>query len=122
MKQRFFKQDGKWYADVANHTLEDNEMVMGADIALEIISEGHNEVTLDLSTEPLNNEPLLLFIMKEHDDNGAYYSIGGSLYMQHITEILTLFNGFVPELWICNVTHDVFGEHPNSIFVNGIYF
>lgn len=83
MKQRFFKQDGKWYADVANHTLEDNEMVGGADIALEIISEGHNEVTLDLSTEPLNNEPLLLFIMKEHD---------------------------------------VFGEHPNSIFVNGIYF
>ena len=48
MKQRFFKQDGKWYADVTNHTLEDNEMVGGADIALEIISEGHNEVTLDL--------------------------------------------------------------------------
>jgi len=45
MKQRFFKQDGKWYADVPNHML-----------------------------------------------------------------------------WLCNVTHDVFGEHPNSIFVNKIEF
>lgn len=97
-------------------------MILWADVALEMLAEGHNELTLDLSTELLNNEPLLSFVMKEHDNDGAYYSIGGSLYMQHITEILPLFNGSVPELWICNVTHDVFGEHPKTFFVNGIYF
>jgi len=121
MKLRFFKQEGKWYADVANRTLDDNEMVMGADIALELISEGHNEVTLDLSTKK-EDDPLLIFTMKSHDDDGAYYNIDGSLYKQHIAEILPWFAGYVPEIWICNVTHDVFGEHPETISVNGIYF
>ena len=42
-KVRFFKQDNKWYADIPNHTLEDNEMVMGADIALDYVSEGKED-------------------------------------------------------------------------------
>ena len=25
---RFFKQDSRWYADIPNHTLEENEMVL----------------------------------------------------------------------------------------------
>ena len=61
MKLRFFKQDNKWYADVPNHTLEENEMVSGADTALELISDGHNEITLDLTTEFEDNDPLLIF-------------------------------------------------------------
>ena len=121
MKQRFFKQEGKWYADVANRTLDENEMVMGADIALELISEGHNEVTLDLSTKK-EDDPLLIFTMKSHDDDGAYYVVNGLLYRQYIESILPLLCGRVPEIWICNVTHDVFGEHPETIYVNGIYF
>ena len=31
---RFFKENDKWYADVPDHTLEDNEMVFGSDILL----------------------------------------------------------------------------------------
>ena len=31
-KLRFFKQDKKWYADVPNHTLDENEMVMGKNL------------------------------------------------------------------------------------------
>lgn len=122
MKQRFFKQDGKWYADVANHTLEENEMVMGADLALDLISEGHNEVTLDLTTQTENDDPLISFTLKTHDNNGAYYVVNGPLYRQYIESILPLLGGRVPEIWICNVTHDVFGEHPETIYVNGIYF
>ena len=26
----------------------------------------------------------------------------------------------VPVLWICNVTHDVLGEHPEVIYINAI--
>ena len=37
MRQRFFKLNSRWYADVPNHTLEENEMVCGADTLLEEI-------------------------------------------------------------------------------------
>lgn len=50
MKQRFFKLNSRWYADVPGHTLEENEMVCEADSLLEEISKFLNspEVTLDL--------------------------------------------------------------------------
>ena len=48
---RFFKQDNKWYADIPNHTLEDNEMVMGADIALEYLAEERTELFFFFSDE-----------------------------------------------------------------------
>ena len=35
---KFFKKEDKWYADMPNHSLEENEMVMGSDIVLDIIS------------------------------------------------------------------------------------
>ena len=41
MKQRFFKLDSRWYADVPGHTLAENEMVCGADSLLEEISGEH---------------------------------------------------------------------------------
>ena len=48
---KFFKQDNRWYADIPNHTLEENEMVMGADIALDYLSDGKNEIILTLTDE-----------------------------------------------------------------------
>ena len=38
MKQRFFKLNSHWYADVPGHTLDENEMACGADSLLEEIS------------------------------------------------------------------------------------
>lgn len=97
---RFFKQDGRWYADVPGHSLEDNEMVFGADTALETLSEGGNEVTITVSDTP-DPKCIIHFKMKEHDDYGATY-----------TETDT-----GSEIWICNVTHDVFGEHPEDLYI-----
>lgn len=98
---RFFKQDNRWYADVPNHTLEENEMVLGADNALESLSQGKNVLWLTISTD---NEDaansLVSFRMKDHDNGGASYT----------TDI-----GDIREIWICNVTHDVLGEHPKNI-------
>ena len=48
---RFFKQDNKWYADIPYHTLEENEMVMGADIALEYLAEERTELFITLTDE-----------------------------------------------------------------------
>ena len=74
---RFFKiaegpQSG-WYADVPNHTLEENQMVSGSDLFLEAVDKlhgGRNEVNITVSD--------------------------------------------------CNVTHNVLGEHPRSIYIHNI--
>lgn len=114
---RFFKisegpQKG-WYADVPGHTLEENEMVSGSDVFLEEVNNilgRNNEVTLTLSD---NNEPeefLAKLVMKSHNQWGATYILSGPLAVQYDAV------GF--ELWICNVTHDVLGEHPRSIYIH----
>ena len=111
---KFFKQDDKWYADIPNHTLEENEMVMGADIALEYLAEGRTELFITLADEyPGWNVPFELK-RKDHDNEGAYYTVSGLLFMDFIEKLqnMSLWGRFEPEVWICNVTHDVFGDHP----------
>lgn len=107
---RFFRQDNKWYADIPNHTLEENEMVFGSDVMLEILASGRESVTLKLSDdfEDDYEKPIMALHRKEHDNDGAFYSV----------EVLTtLFTGVLSDIWICNVTHDVFGEHPENIYI-----
>ena len=114
---RFFKLENEWYADVPNHTLEDNQMVAGADTVLEEIDRnGKNsgEVFLTVAdrvdASSLEMIPFLAkFVMKNHDMNGAEYILTGPLAGLYDAV------GFV--VWICNVTHDVLGEHPKSIYV-----
>ena len=114
---RFFKQDGKWYADIPNHTLEDNEMVMGADVALEFLAEGKDELHVTVTDEDPGWNAPLEFKMKEHDDEGAYYTASGLLYMDFMDNFPPVPAWEKPMIWICNVTHDVFGEHPEKIYV-----
>ena len=119
-KLRFFKQDNKWYADVPNHTLEENEMVMDSDTALDLIADGKNEVILTLSDED-DKHSMLTMTIKEHDSEGAYYTISGFLY----NKFLDLFDldsssvvfDITNEVWVCNVTHDIFDTYPNNIYV-----
>ena len=105
--------------DIPNHTLEENEMVMGADIALELLSEGCNRVVLSLTDEKTNDYELA-FKISDHDDDGAYYTVSGPLYNKYIDWITIEDSGIKNTIWICNVTHDVFGEHPNEIYVTNI--
>ena len=117
-KLRFFKQDNKWYADVPNHTLDENEMV--ADTALDLIADNKNEVILTLSDED-NKHSMLTMTIKEHDSEGAYYTISGFLYNKFL-DLFDLDSSSVSfditnEIWVCNVTHDVFDTYPNNIYV-----
>lgn len=88
-------------------------MVSGSDVFLEEVNNilgRNNEVTLTLSD---NNEPgefLAKLVMKSHNQWGATYILSGPLAVQYDAV------GF--ELWICNVTHDVLGEHPRSIYIH----
>lgn len=116
-KIKFFKQNNKWYADVPNHTLEENEMVMGSDIVLDYLSNDKDEVLLTVTDQDPGWNAPLIFYRKEHDDEGATYNLSGILLMTLLDEIGTDFIECKPEVWICNVTHDIFGEHPERIYL-----
>ena len=100
----FFKQDNLWYADVPNRTLEENEMVEGADVLLDFLSNNHDRITLTVSTTALSTY-LLHLKMIEHNNIGATYMLGND-----------------PEdtVWLCNVTHDVLEEHPEELYITEI--
>ena len=115
---RFFKIDegikAGWYADVPGHTLEENQMVSGSDTFLEEVDSilgGRGEVTvtvadsLDEDTTPF----MAKLNMRSHNQWGATYVLTGPVAEQYDAM------GF--EMWICNVTHDVLGEHPKAIYI-----
>lgn len=115
---RFFKEDNKWYADILGHSLDENEMVMGSDMFLDAISLGTNQVFIKVSDEEPKHH-IAHFHMKSHDDEGAYYTITGELYNKYAEVLINLYPDFNQEIWICNVTHDIFGEHPEDIYIIG---
>ncbi|MCQ2739810.1 MAG: hypothetical protein MJ237_06240 [bacterium] len=104
----FFKQDNKWYADVPGHTLEDNEMVFGSDTLLDGLSCNGDKLSIKFSDEPIETYVIHAHMI-EHDDDGATYLIMTNDGM----DVSMLQQQF----WICNVTHDVCGEHPNDIYI-----
>ena len=116
---RFFKiSDGPergWFADVPNHTLAENEMVAGSDVFLEAVdylTGGDGEVQITVSDDNAPGEFLAKLTRKQHDDAGATYKLGGPHPKRYgVTGV---------ELWICNVTHDVLGEHPETIYLHQI--
>lgn len=109
MQLKFYKENGRWYADVPGHTQEENEMVAGSDEFLEYISKGKSSVTVHISTTPVLNSinAKATFFMLKHNDCGATYQIA--------SRDLNI-NGRIA--WICNVTHDVLEEHPSYFFLN----
>lgn len=118
MQLKFFKQNNNWYADVPNHTLDENEMVMGSDILLDFISNGKDKVVLDLELE--QPEQFLLCLNRTSiDSEGAYYSISGRIYLDYL-DTLTSENVLLNEIWICNVTLDVFNCFPKNIYITQI--
>ena len=116
---RFFKinegPQAGWYADVPNHTLEENEMVAGSDTFLEEVdqmTDRDGEVFVTCSDNNETGSFIAKLLIKNHNQWGATYILTGPMAAQHDAV------GF--ELWNCNVTHDVLGEHPRSIYIHDI--
>lgn len=111
----FYKEDKMWYADVPEHTKEENEMVYGADKFLEFLSGGKDRVTLEVADD-IYPKPSFLLQQIHHDDAGSTYEI---LPYHHDAPGL----GYCPQeaagqkLWLCNVVHTVLGEHPKYISI-----
>ena len=63
-----------WYADVPNHTLEENQMVYGSDLFLEAVDKingGRNEVSITVSDSNDSGEFIAKLIMKAHNQHGG---------------------------------------------------
>ena len=100
----FYKKDFNWYADVPNHTEAENLMVDGSDTLLEQIADGRSRITIEFVTDPRIARAVL--IRSNHTSDGATYEV-----FSHDWKISKM------KCWICNVTHDVLGEHPELIMI-----
>lgn len=101
-KLEFYKEDDKWYANVPTMPKEENEMVFGADTFLEKVSMGHKKVLICFSDVGDEIEAMYRFNLIEHDEYGGTY--------QNV-------DNKDEKIWLCNVTHEVCGEHPGEIFI-----
>lgn len=101
MNISFYKESDRWYADIPSVSKEDCEMVQGADLFLERLSLGYDKVEVDFSDVD-NGNSIYSYHLIEHDENGGTYTNGNETF------------------WLCNVTHDIFDEHPNMLYINKI--
>ena len=112
----FYKtEDGRWFVNLPEWEgeIDDLEMVCGADVLLDIISNNHfdsqESISIKVFTEKmdadLDRTHYTLTIMSDDLNSGATYI----LYHPLISPF---------EIWLCDVTKFVF----NGIFPRTIYF
>jgi len=107
-KLTFVKLCNNWYVDLPQYggELAELEMVAGADELLQEIadqSDKTHQVTLEI-VEDKKDSDIQLYL--------AELSTAGGTYKVYSNDKFD-----TKELWLCNVTKFVFGEHPDEIFV-----
>jgi hypothetical protein len=96
---KFYKEeDGKWYINLPEWQgdKEELEMVAGADILLDVLSNNTNEVHVKFGVEPFDGSNTLTHTGNGYYDNDAWH--GPST------------------IWLCHVTKFVFGDYPDNIY------
>ena len=96
-------EDGRWFVILPewDGLQEDLEMVDGADTFLDFLTTDGLYVTLDISLDDQVGYSSLEMV--GHDQLGGTYRVNGV-------------DGFDQEIWLCNVVHFIFGEHPETIY------
>lgn len=103
----FHKDARGWYAEVPTHTRGENAMVMGADVVIERMAHGDNTVEIKFRTQESKTlgSPFIWMSRMGHITGwGAMYNVHG------LTRIPF-------PAYLCDVTHDVMGEHSDMIYV-----
>lgn len=108
---RFYKiEENKWYVDLPNWTgsITDLEMVEGADIMLDMYSNGGDNIFMTFSETEYGNSDKLVFIRKADElENGAFYTLktfrGKEINLQ---------------IWLCDVTLFVFNDFPKVLYIS----
>lgn len=107
-KLTFVKLCNNWYVDLPQYggELAELEMVAGADELLQEIvdqSDKTHQVTLEI-VEDKKDSDIQLYLAELNTAGGTYKVYSDDKFK-------------TKELWLCNVTKFVFGEHPDEIFV-----
>ena len=97
-------EDGRWFVVLPKYDgdQEDLEMVEGADAFLNYLTGDGMYVTIDVSLEETNDNPIKLRLVA-HDE------IGGTYHTDNLRD-------FNEDIWLCNVVHFLFGEHPEELY------
>lgn len=101
--------EGRWFVVLPEWTgpKEDLEMVMGADMMLDIYAQGEGRVSLSASeTEILEYDVLKLTEICSSLTGGAYYKVGKINNTDYDFKI-----------WLCDVTKFVFGDFPENLYL-----
>lgn len=108
----FFKKDGGWYANLPQPLKTSRkrsylDLKEGADTMLNLMSDGADEVTLVMNTEPFENAEVLELLQtcKPFLDGGYY------LMREHDGREINY------RMWICDVTRLAFDGLPEKIYV-----
>ncbi len=105
---RFYREDtGQWYIDLpldGQFEKDDLEMVCGADIMLDILSNYGQEINLLVDTQPFDGADVLELVGLP--ESGADY---------YIPTIESKTMGM--KIWLCAVTYQIFGEYPLEIYI-----
>lgn len=104
---KFYKKFDKWYIHLPDWEgdIADLEMVCGADIMLDIMSEMGVSIVLTISEASFAGSDVL--IKKLEDSYGSTYTLA---YYKGIELNM--------EVWLCNVTKFVFGYFPDKIYIS----
>ena len=78
-------------------------MVDGADELLDYLTTDGMYVTIDVSLEDNKINPILLELVAHDEIGGTYHTDN----LRHFTR----------DIWLCNVVHYLFGEHPDNIYI-----
>ena len=97
-------EDGRWFVVLPDYDgdQEDLEMVDGADTLLDFLTTDGLYVTVKVSLEEKAGYSVRLNLV-------AHDMIGGTYQVENL-------EGFNQDVWLCNVVHFLFGEHPEKIY------
>ncbi|WP_316812144.1 DUF6717 family protein [Pedobacter heparinus] len=108
---RFYKTaDGRWFIDLPEWggSIDDLQMVEGADTMLDRVSCYTNECYLEMSDEPFDNADRITLV------EDLTNSVGGGNY------VMETYKGepINHTMWLCQVTVEVFHTLPTVIYMS----
>jgi hypothetical protein len=116
---KFYKEEnGSWFIALPEWSGDKSalQMVLGADYMLDIMAQGQKEILVRFSTEGFpGSSPIIRQCLGfPGDADMGDTDMGGATYY------LESYNGttYKLDLWLCDVTHFVFGEFPGIIYIN----
>ena len=98
-------EDGRWFVVLPewDGDQEDLEMVENADNMLSALTTDGMYSSLDINLEEPEEGDYFTLEIEAHDEDGAFYNVIGC-------------DKFEGTIWLCNVMHFVFGDHPDRLY------